>query len=133
MSISSSHLASIVAARLAPALPPPFRIHAEETDLVITHPAGWGSVMPLDWLEDEDEDRSVAELVEMVVGNALSSVQDSISEATREPWPQVAPRVMALPGSRCDGSHVYFWYGASEKSAVMTFEPIRLADVETAT
>jgi hypothetical protein len=129
MRISASRLAAVLAARLDPVVPLPFRVRAEGTDLRVDHPTGWGLRMPLDWIEKEGEDREAAELAELIGGNALSSVQDAISESSAEPWPALAPRVMALPGTRRDASHIYLWYGLSEHRPVVAVEPIPLASV----
>jgi hypothetical protein len=122
-------LAGALAARLDIAAPPPFRVRAVGTDLLVDHPAGWGLTMPLDWIEDEGEDRGAAELAELIAWNALSSVQDAVSESSAEPWPELMPRVMTLPGTRRDASHLYLWFGPSELTAVISFEPIPLTSV----
>lgn len=132
MRLSALRLAHEIAARLSPVAPPPFRVRAAGTELHIEHPGDWGCVMPLGWLEDPTDDRSVAELAELAVGNALSSLQDAVSEASREPWPPLssdAPRSMALYGTRCDGMQIRFWYGHSEDAPVSAFAPIMLRDV----
>lgn len=133
MRISAVRLAGEIAARLAPVTPPPFSVRAQGSELQILHPFGWGSYMPLDWIEDPSDDRSAGELAELVVGNALSSLQDAVSESTREPWPPLSttgrPRDMALYGTRCDGAEIVFWYGVSEAAPVIVFPPIGLSDV----
>ena len=88
--------------------------------------------MPLDWLEDSSDGRSVAELAELSVDNALNSLQDAVSEASQEPWPPVSPdrpRVMAPYATCFDGTRVRFWYGRSEDSPAIAFTPIMLRDV----
>ncbi len=133
MRVSAARLATTVAERLASVVPPPFEVNAAGADLIVGHPRGWGFIMPFGWVEEEDEDRSGAELAEMMVGNALSSVQDAVSEATTEAWPPQwptgTPRVMAPSGTRCDGTTIYFWYGLAEQFPVVTFTPIRLRDI----
>jgi hypothetical protein len=133
MRISAVRLAGEIAARLAPVAPPPFSVRAQDDELQIVHPFGWSSYMPLDWLEDPSDDRSAAELAELAVGNALNSLQDAVSESTREPWPPVTPsgtpRELALYGTRCDGAQIVFWYGTAEEAPVIAFPPIRLSDV----
>jgi hypothetical protein len=133
MRISASRLAAVVAARFAPVVPLPFKVRAVGTEFMVSHPAGWGFAMPLDWIEDEDEDRSPAEMAELIVNNALNAVQDAVSEALTEPWPSLSPsgppRAMAPYDTRCDGTNVYFWYGLSEQSPVLAFAPIPLTEV----
>jgi hypothetical protein len=113
----------------SPPAPWPFRVRADGTDFVLDHPTGWGLTMPPDWIEYESEERDAGELTELIAGNALDSVQDAVSESSHEPWPQLAPRVFAEPGTRRDASHVYLWYGPSEHSAAISMEPIPLASV----
>ena len=131
MSISASRLAVAIASRLRLIAPPPFVVRASGSDLVVDHPEGRGSIIPFDWMEDEDEDRSAAELAELAVSNVLNSFQDDVSEATREPWPPLhgRPREMAPYDTRCDGIRIHFWYGHSEQTPVIAFEPIALSDV----
>lgn len=129
MKLSAARLAAALATRLDTVAPSPFRVRAAGTDLCVDHPTGWGTTMPLDWIEDEAEDRSAAELAELVAWNALSSLQDAVAESSKEPWPELAPRVLALPGTRRDASHVYLWYGPSKHTAVVALEPISLAEV----
>ena len=85
--------------------------------------------MPLEWIEEENEDRDAGELAQLIAGNALESVQDAVSESFREPWPELTRRVMALPGTRRDESYIYLWYGPSERSAVISVDPIALVTV----
>jgi hypothetical protein len=132
MRISASSLAREIAARLSPVVPRPFRVTAAGVELRIEHPRGWDSIMPLDWLEDPSDERSAAELAELAVGNALNSLQDAVSEASREPWPPVSPdfpRVMAPYETRFDGTQIHFWYGHSEDLPAIAFTPIMLRDV----
>lgn len=132
MRISASRLACEIAARLSPVVPRPFRVSAAGAELRIEHPGGWNDIMPLDWLEDPSDDRSVAALAELAVGNALNSLQDAISEASREPWPPLSsdfPRVMAPYDTRFDGTQICFWYGRSEDLPTIAFSPIMLSDV----
>jgi hypothetical protein len=132
MRISALRLAHEIAARLDAVAPSPFRVSAVGVELRIEHPHGWGCIMPLDWLEDPSDDRSAAELAELAVGNALNSLQDAVSEASREPWPPLSegsPRVMAPYDTRVDGTQIRFWYGRSAESPAIGFSPIMLRDV----
>jgi hypothetical protein len=132
MRLSAVRLAREIAARLAPVAPPPFSVRAEGIELQILHPDGWSAYQLLDWIDDPSDDRPAAHLAEMVVGNALSGLQDAVSEATHEPWPPISssgtPRDMALYGTRFDGDRIFFWYGVAE-APVVAFPPIRLSDV----
>jgi hypothetical protein len=133
MRISATRVARELAARLAPAVPSPFEVSAVGSELRIKHPTSSVVIMPLDWIEDAADDRSAAELAELVVGNALNSLQDAVSEGSREPWPALSPdgqpRLMAPYDTRYDGSRLFFWYGLSEQAPVIAFPPIMLRDV----
>ena len=127
LKISASRLAAALAKRLDSIVPPPFRVRAEGNELIVDHPTGWGLWMPLEWIEAANEDRGAGELAQLIAGNALDSVQDAVCESSREPWPELTRRVMALPGTRRDDSYIYLWYGPSERSAVISMDPLPLA------
>lgn len=132
MRISASRLARELADRLNPVVPEPLRVSAAGYDLRIEHPDGMNDVVSLDWLGDPPDDRSVAELAELAARIALNSLQDAVSEFSKEPWPPLSPElpnVMAPYGTRVDGTQVRFWYGRSEDSPTMAFTPIMLGDV----
>jgi hypothetical protein len=129
MLISAARLAAILADRLNPVAPRPFRITARGTDLVIEHPQNWGCVMDVSWIEDEGEDRTAAQLTGLVVGNALNELQDAVSESSKDPWPALSPTVMAPCHVRSDGTSVFFWYGTFEAAPVIGFTPIALSEV----
>jgi hypothetical protein len=133
MHVSAVRLASILSSRLTSKVPAPFEFRADGANFIVDHPDCWGLTMPLAWIEAPDEDRSGSELAELIVGNALNTVQDAVSESQTEPWPaleaQGSPRTMAPYGTRCDGLNIYFWYGTTEADPTIAFAPIPLADV----
>ena len=129
MLISASSLLAVLADRLDDVAPPPFRVRANGTDLLIDHPNGWWVSMRFGSIEDETETRSFAELADMVVRSVLDELQDTVSEASKEPWPKHSPTTMAPVNVRTDGESLFFWYGVSESSPVIGFEPIALKDV----
>jgi len=58
----------------------------------------------------------------------LSQVQDVVSEATTEPWPEVGVdgRRSQAPGDACiEGRFLYMWYGEREEP-LMKFAPVRV-------
>ncbi len=146
MPLSAARLSAALARRLAPVVPPPFRVRADGADVTVEHPAGWGftsgvgSIMDAaaspeydhSWAEtgpwDEPTD---GERAETAVRAVLNSLQDAVSEATGEPWPEAAPRRMAEYGARHDARALYFWYG-SENAPVVAFAPMALADLTAA-
>lgn len=150
MPISGAHLAAALVVRLAPVVPPPFHVRVADTDFLVEHPTGWGFRMLLGVLVDDDairpefddswaeglyapaaprEEPSEAGAVANAVSGVLNSLQDAVSEATKEPWPLVAPLRMAAYGTRVDGDVVHLWYGDREESPVIAFAPIPLADL----
>jgi hypothetical protein len=129
MLISVSRLLAVLADRLDTVAPPPFTVRAKGTDLLIDHPQTWWVWLGFGWIEDETESRSNAQLGELVIRSALNQLQDTVSEASKEPWPGQSPTTMAPANVRTDGESLFFWYGASESSPVIGFEPITLKDV----
>jgi hypothetical protein len=129
MLISAERLVAILADRLDPVAPRPFRVTAKGTDLVVEHPHGWGVVMDVAWIQDEGEDRTAAQMAGVIVGNALNELQDAVSESSKEPWPALSPTVMAPYHVRTDATSVFFWYGTSETAPVIGFTPIALSEV----
>lgn len=129
MLISAPRLLAVLADRLDDVAPRPFRVRANGTDFLIDHPNGWWVKMGFAWIEDETETRSYAELADVVVRSALDELQDTVSEASKEPWPKHSPTTMAPVNIRTDGESLFFWYGVSESSPVIGFEPIALKDV----
>lgn len=131
MLISAARLTAILADRVDPIAPRPFRMRAIGTDLLLEHPNGWGATMAVGWIEDEEEaaDRTPAELASLIVGNALDELQDSVSESSKEPWPALSKTTMAPVNVRTDGVSIFFWYGISEATPVIGFAPIALRDL----
>lgn len=149
MSSSGMRLAAALAARLDPAVPRPFRIYAEGSDLTVDHPAGWGyRALVGSYLDDEiapeydcswadglyapvtrRAEPTLVKRAETAVAAVLNVLQDTISEATGEPWPLAASRRMAPYGTRSDVEAVYFWYGDEEGAPVVAFAPIPLRDI----
>jgi hypothetical protein len=129
--ISAARLVAIVADRLDPISPRPFRLRAQGTDLLLEHPDGWGVTMSVGWIEDEGEaaGRTPAELASLIVGNALDELQDSVSESSKNPWPPLSTTVMAPMNVRTDGVNIFFWYGISEAAPVIGFAPIAVRDL----
>jgi len=128
MVISATRLVSIIAQRLDPVAPRPFRVRPYARDLAFDHPE-WGFIMGAEFIEDETETRTAEELAQLIIGNALEALQDVVSESSKEPWPPLTPTAMAPVHVRSDGQRVYFWYGISETAPVIGFEPIALNDV----
>lgn len=134
-------LAAALAERLAPVLPPPFRVHAEDGWVALYRGAerdgSSGVTAMLDHVADPehpdhkpgDDDWPLAARAETVARGVLSSVQDAVAEATAEPWPVLPGGGMALPEARTDGERLYLWYGPDEAAPALSFPPIELGEV----
>lgn len=133
-------LAAALAERLAPVVPAPFRVEAEGGWLTLYHGTALDGSTPVGWVLDQEIDPadpdaaewSFAHRARLVTDNALSSVQDAVSETTAEQWPALPGGGMALPGTRQDGASVHLWYGPDERSPVLSFSPISLASLQEA-
>jgi hypothetical protein len=129
MQISAARLAAILADRVDPVAPRPFRMRAIGADLLLEHPNGWGCTLSVGWIEDEVAGRTAAQLASLIVGNALDELQDTVSESSRQPWPALSKTTMAPVNVRTDGVSIFFWYGLSEATPVIGFAPIALGDL----
>ena len=76
----------------------------------------------------DDETRELGERLYTAVEVVLNSVQDSISEETREPWPSKDRRAMAMPGVHVGGDAIYLWYG-DETAPVLELPKIPFAEI----
>ena len=138
-SAAAVRLAAALAARLNAVVPRPFRVRAEGGWVARYHGESWegssdvAGVLDQPIAPDEtDEQWKFPGLAAGIAWNALSSVQDGVSETTTEPWPQLPGGGMALPGTRTDGERVFLWYGPdheSEADAVLLLPPISLAAI----
>jgi hypothetical protein len=70
---------------------------------------------------------SVEENVVGVAAQALSELQDYISEATHTPWPGKTSQ--PSPQGRIFDSYLHLWYGDGD-NATLACEPIPLTDVD---
>jgi hypothetical protein len=77
----------------------------------------------------EDEPSELAERLKTAVYEVLDSVQDSISEHLRTPWPSTDGRKMAMPGVRVGTDSIQLWYGESEKAPVLGIPEIPLTEI----
>jgi hypothetical protein len=134
MSISAFRVASVLADRLEPAVPSPFRVRAVGPQLQVDHPDDWGFTLGFEWMEAEAEGRSTATLLELAVDSALSHLQDAVAESTTEPWPALSEQgqgsAMASCQMRWEGEELLFWYGIAEATPLVSFAPIPLHEVE---
>ena len=85
MAVSATRLAEAIATRLSNIAPAPFMVSAVDGHLCVDHPDERGFINDFNWMEEED--RPDHELLQLAASNALNSFQDSIAEATTEPWP----------------------------------------------
>ena len=114
--------------RLNGVVPEGFRLTAEDQGLVLRIHGTWDSRVVSPEIV-EDESRDLGERLETTVFAALDSIQDSVTEYLRIPWPSADGRSMAEPGVRYDGDAIHLWYGDSEKAAVLGLSAIPLSEV----
>ena len=76
----------------------------------------------------DDETRELGERLYTAVEVVLNSVQDSISEETRAPWPSKDGRAMATLGVRVGRDAIYLWYG-DETAPVLEVPKIPFAEI----
>ena len=126
--MASSHkLAAALAQRLNNIVPAPFHLSADNGHVNIHNADVLDTIC---YTPDivEDESRDLTDLLETVTLSVLSSVQDIISEETRDAWPSTDGRTMALPDARIDAEAVHLWYG-EEESPLVRLPPIRLDEI----
>jgi hypothetical protein len=136
---AARRLAVALAERLNAILPAPWRARAEGGWVSFYEGERWdGSsdvagildqVLAPEDEETEPEDWPFPDRVVSVALGILSAAQDAIAEATTEPWPRPAAGPLVSEGARTDGTRVYLWYGTSEADAVLTLQPIELAEL----
>src|SRR4051812_2163407 len=137
-------LAATLATRLQAVVPPPFHVRAENGWVSYFNGPQWvgstgvASILDQDLAGEPDEpgardEPRQADQICSICWNVLNSVQDMISEATREPWPRLPQGGMADPGSRVEAGHIHLWYGPegeNQSCAVLSLAPIELVTPE---
>ena len=118
-------LAKALAKRIAPRLPYKFSLESRSGDLLIRFRAAvaGGTAVGL-LLEGLGE--SPAHIASVAL-TALSDVQDAVALELRTPWPADA-HAQPMPNARVVNEHLLLWFG-SDRSPVMTFEPIVLSEI----
>lgn len=118
-------LASAIAQRLSTVVPEDFTVHAEDGELVISSQDPEWSATSYVWLLSSQGD--LVRDVESAALNALTVVQDCISQAKREPWPPCRGSRFAAPGAKFDDGVLRLWYG-SEDAPDLPLRPIPQGD-----
>jgi hypothetical protein len=131
----AERFAHAIAERLDAVVPRPVRVRADGTDVAVyVGDAWWGSSLTGDLLAQTDDEAEageawpLAERVETAALGVLSSVQDTVAESSREPWPRLPTGAMALPAARVQAGEVRLWCGPDEATAVLTLPPLMLRD-----
>src|SRR2546423_5214118 len=119
----SHSLAESLARRLNEVMPAVFRLTAESGWLTLHINGSLDGTIPTPEIADDDA-RERGERFETAVYGVLNSVQDSISEHQRTPWPSTDGRNMAEPGVRCGTDYIHLWYGESENAPVLAIPAI---------
>lgn len=130
MRVSSHKLALSLADRLNKVMPKGFRLSAVNAKLELRIDGSWDSTLfAPEYFEDES--RAVGERLESVAFSVLDSVQDSVIEHLRAPWPSIDGRKMAEPGVHYAEDALHLWYGGSQTSPVVNIPQIPLAEIVT--
>ena len=80
----------------------------------------------------DDDSRELEERLHTAVYGVLNSIQDSVSEHLRAPWPSTDGRTMAMPAVRIGPNSIHLWYGESETEPVLGFPEIPLGEIANA-
>ena len=131
MRASSPDLAAALVSRLNNLVPESFRLTAEDDQL---HFYVAGELDTTTYALDvvPDETRELHERLETAVLSVLSTIQDSISEHLRTPWPSRDGRNMALPNVRVVREAIQLWYGDDEQAPVIAIPAIPMSEILTA-
>lgn len=128
MDALSHNLADALARRINEVIPAGFRL-APEGGRVMVHVNGsLDGVITTPEIAD-DETRELRERLETAVYGVLNSVQDTITEQLRLPWPSQDVRVMAPPKVRAAADAIHLWYGDSETAPVLAIPQIPLREL----
>jgi hypothetical protein len=128
MRASSRKLATSLERRLNDVVPAPFRLRAEDGQMYLYIGSGWDVTShTLEIVEDET--RELTERLETAVYSVLNTVQDSVSEHLRTPWPSTNGREMAMPGVRYDGKSIHLWFGRDEAAPAVRIPPISITEI----
>jgi hypothetical protein len=124
----SHSLAESLARRLNEVMPAGFRLTAESGWLTLHIHGSLDGTMTTPEIADDDT-RERGERFETAVYGVLNSVQDSISEHLRIPWPSEHGRTMAPPKVRVGTDAIRLWYGDSETAPVLAIPEIPLTEI----
>jgi hypothetical protein len=120
---SSHRLAIALARRLNAVIPAGFRLTPRESYVELRIDGAWHGASCSPEIADDDA-RELEERLDTAVYGVLNSVQDSISEHLRTPWPSTDGRKMAMPAVRVGPNSIHLWYGESEAEAVLRLPEI---------
>jgi len=121
--LSAHRFAAALAARLNAVVPRGVTVEAEGSAVSVYDPALCGGSSGAIILEEEDG-RSIVELVETAAWAIMDSTQDVVMESIREQWPMGVTRA-ADAGARVIGDRLHLWFGDEEKP-VLRLESVDL-------
>jgi hypothetical protein len=128
---SSHKLAIALARRLNAVIPVGFRLTPQDSYLELRIDGAWDGTLCSPEIADDDT-RELEERLHTAVYGVLNSVQDSISEHLRTPWPSTDGRTMAMPAVRVGANSIHLWYGESESEPVLGLAEIALGEIASA-
>jgi hypothetical protein len=128
MRASFRSLGKSLARRLNEVMPAGFRLTAENEWLELFIEGSFDSTISAPQ-RIEDEPGELPERLKTAVYEVLDSVQDSVSEHLRIPWPSTDGRKMAMPGVRVGTEAISLWYGESGSAPVLAIPEIPLTEI----
>jgi hypothetical protein len=130
----AEHLASEIASRLTAVVPPGTSVQSQQGVLEAEAPGvSWGVASYLDQLIDQEGDLRTH--IEAATWNALSVVQDYLSEVMKRPWPFVPANIpnvnspFSQPFAKILNDTLWLGYGAID-SPTLLLPTIPLAGFE---
>ena len=125
---SSHSLAESLARRLNELMPAGFRLTAERGWLALHINDSLDGTITTPEIADDDT-RERGERFRTAVSGVLNSIQDTISEHLRIPWPSHDGRTMAPPNVRVGTDSIHLWYGESETAPVLAIPEIPFTEI----
>jgi len=128
---SSHKLATALATRLNAVMPAAFRLTPRDSYVELRIEGAWDGAITTPEIAADDS-REVGERLHTAASGVLNSVQDSVSEHLRAPWPSADGRTMAMPAVRVSTIAIHLWYGESEAEPVLRLAEIALGEIADA-
>lgn len=127
---SSKKLSQILVDCLFPALPPGAALRAEDGSVSVYIHEEWQGTSGAPSIAEDNDGRSVHELLEAAIQAALSSIQDSILSGTGERWPRINEQVVdSIPEVNIEGNIIHFGYVALTGTGSLRLSSVDISQV----